>query len=177
MDGAGTAVQNLGPQQVRLVYDNIPKQRLREPKLWIYQYRNGANREWNSFYSFAEVEFFQEDFEVQNWWTSAKTPHRWTVLVVRFLRQGEPVHFADVEAWQTSINQSTCGDDKVHVVGKVMLVNDVVKVNMGGKTQVVHQVNSEEGRIQALLDYFGIRMTEEEAKCVDGWDIALPASS
>ncbi|KAL3951702.1 hypothetical protein ACCO45_013419 [Purpureocillium lilacinum] len=132
MDGAGAAVQNLGPQQVRLVHDNIPKQRLRGPKLWIYQYRNGADREWNSFYSFAELEFFQEDFEVQNWWTSVKTLHRWTVLVVRFLRQGEPVRFTEAEAWRARVDQST-GGDEVQVVGKVMLVNDVVKVNMGGR--------------------------------------------
>ncbi|KFH44949.1 N-hydroxyarylamine O-acetyltransferase-like protein [Hapsidospora chrysogenum ATCC 11550] len=141
MDGAGTSV--------RLVHDYIPKQRLRGPKLWIYQYRNGEDREWNSFYSFAELEFFQEDFDVQNWWTSARTLHRWTVLVVRFLRRGEPV----------------------------MLVNDVVKVNMGGRTQVVRSLLSKEDRLQALWDYFGIRLTEHEAKCIDGWDTALPESS
>lgn len=30
--------QNLGPQEVRLIYDNIPTQTLLEPKFWIYQY-------------------------------------------------------------------------------------------------------------------------------------------
>ncbi|KAF4506027.1 hypothetical protein G6O67_006152 [Ophiocordyceps sinensis] len=166
MDGAATAMQNLGPQQVRLVHDNIPKQCLREPKLWVYQYRNSAEGDWNAFYSFSEVEFFQEDFEVQNWWTSVKTLHRWTVLVVRFLREGEPVKFPSDEGWRVE-------DAQVTVVGKVMLVNDVVKVNMGGKTQVVHRFSSEAGRLRALVEYFGIRLTDQERQSIQGWDMAL----
>ncbi|KAE8153823.1 arylamine N-acetyltransferase 2 [Aspergillus avenaceus] len=160
-------IQNLGPQQVRLVHDNIPKQRLKDPKLWVYQYRNGADREWNSFYSFAEIEFFQEDYEVQNWWTAAKTLHRWTVLLVRFLREGEPVEFDQ----RATVNGKDATE--VTIVGKVMLVNDVVKVNMGGKTSVVHTFETEEGRLQALKKYFGITLTETEKGSIRGWDMAL----
>lgn len=167
MDGAASALPNLGTQEVRLVYDNIPKQRLREPKMWVYQYRNSTDKEWNSFYSFSEVEFFQEDFEVQNWWTSVKTLHRWSVLVVRFLREGEPIKFPENDAWRK-------GDDQeVSIVGKVMLVNNLVKVNVGGKTRVLHEFSSEDGRLLALQEYFGISLTEEEAQFIKGWDMAL----
>lgn len=86
MDGAASAVPNPGAQEVCFVRGNILKQRLCEPKLWIYQYGNGTDRERNPFYSFTEVGFLKEDFEVKNWWTSAKTLHRWTVLAFRFLR-------------------------------------------------------------------------------------------
>ncbi|RDA85189.1 hypothetical protein CP532_2370 [Ophiocordyceps camponoti-leonardi (nom. inval.)] len=167
MDGSATAMRNLGEQEVRLVRSVIPKQRLREPILWVYQYRNGAGAEWNSFYSFAEMEFFQEDFEVQNWWTAARTLHRWTVLVVRFLRRGEPLRFPRGEGWR----DEEVGD--VDVVGKVMLVNDVVKVNMGGRTQVVHRLETERDRREALWEYFGIRMSQDEADLIQGWDMAL----
>lgn len=157
--------QNLGSQQVRLVHDMMPKQRLREPRVWIYQYRNGAEKEWNSFYSFAEFEFFAEDFEVQNWWASAHTLHRWTVLVVRFLREGESTTFLPMEP--------TANKQEVGIIGKVMLVNNVIKVNMGGKTQVVQTLVTEEERVQALSHYFGIRLTPEEASCIHGWNMAL----
>ncbi|RDA94399.1 hypothetical protein CP533_2267 [Ophiocordyceps camponoti-saundersi (nom. inval.)] len=167
MDGAATSMRNLGSQQVRLVHDVIPKQRLREPSLWVYQYRNGADLEWNSFYSFVEMEFFQEDFEVQNWWTAAKTLHRWTVLVVRFLRSGEPLRFPRGDDWLVQ------DADDVDVVGKVMLVDDVVKVNMGGKTEVVHRFDTEHDRRKAFWDYFGIRMSQDEADLIRGWDMAL----
>ncbi|KAL2792940.1 hypothetical protein BJX66DRAFT_234110 [Aspergillus keveii] len=161
----GHAVQNLGRQEVRLIHDHIPKQRLKEPKLWIYQYRNAPENDWNSFYSFAELEFFQHDFEVLNWWTSAKTLHRWTVLVVRFLREGENVQF--------SRNLSLPLNDDVAIVGKVMLVNHLIKVNLGGKTSIVHSFDSEEGRLEALEKYFGISLTQEEKRSIQGWDKAL----
>lgn len=167
MDNAGTAIQNLGTQEVRLIHENIPKQRLQHPKLWIYQYRNSPDQEWNSFYSFSEIEFFQEDFEVQNWWTSAKTLHRWTVLIVRFLREGESTKFSQ---------NAVCGtgeDGQINVVGKVMLVNNAIKVNLGGKTQVVHEFNSEEARLQAIWEYFGISLTQEETQAILGWDLEL----
>ncbi|KAK2880132.1 hypothetical protein FQN49_000546 [Arthroderma sp. PD_2] len=146
---SGHAVQDLRAQEVRLVNDHIPKQRLMGPKLWIYQYRNGPDKEWNSFYSFAEIDFFQENFEVQNWWASANTLHRWTVLVVRFLRDGEPVKFEERKDVMPS-------DEEFKVAGKVMMVNDVVKLDMGGKTSIIHSFDSEEGSLRALWDHFGI---------------------
>jgi hypothetical protein len=161
----GHAVQNLGRQEVRLIHDNIPKQKLKEPKLWIYQYRNTPENDWNSFYSFAELEFFQHDFEVLNWWTCAKTLHRWTVLVVRFLREGENVQF--------SRNPNLPLNNDVAIVGKVMLVDNVIKVNLGGKTSIVHSLDSEEGRLEALEKYFGISLTQEEKRSIQGWDKAL----
>ncbi|KAM0250033.1 hypothetical protein ACHAQJ_008802 [Trichoderma viride] len=161
---------NLGSQSVRLIHDFLPKQRLLEPKVWIYQYRNGTDKEWNSFYSFLEVEFFQEDFEVQNWWASAKTLHRWTVLAVRFLREGEPIKYPHVD-WEGG------GELEINIVGKVMLVNNLVKVNMGSKTKIVYQFDSEEQRLGALWEYFGLRLAEEEARSIYGWDMALDVPS
>lgn len=170
MDDQATTHRNLGSQDVRLIHDVLPKQRLLEPKVWIYQYRNGTDKEWNSFYSFLEVEFFQEDFEVQNWWASAKTLHRWTVLVVRFLREGEPIKYPH-ENWKQDRKL------EINIVGKVMLVNNLVKVNMGNKTKVVYQFTSEAERLAALWEYFGIRLTEEEVHSIYGWDMALDVSS
>lgn len=166
MDDHATTYRNLGSQDVRLIHDVLPKQRLMKPKVWIYQYRNGLDKEWNSFYSFLEVEFFQEDFEVQNWWASAKTLHRWTVLVVRFLREGEPIKYPHDE-WKQD------RESEITIVGKVMLVNNLVKVNMGNKTEVVYQFRSETERLAALWEYFGIRLTEEEAHSIYDWDMAL----
>ena len=153
-------IQNLGAQQVRLVRDTMSKQRLRKPKAWMYQYRNGEDKEWNSYYSFPEMKFFQEDFEVMNWWTCTRTLHCRIVLAVKFLREGT-----------TSLCRED--EDEVPIVGKIMLVNDTVKVNMGGRTQTIHTFHSEEGRLQALQTYFGIRLTREEAGGIHGWRTAL----
>lgn len=166
LEGSRTAVPNIGPQQVRLIQDTIPKQQLETTKLWIYQYRNGPDREWNSFYSFAELEFFQEDFEVMNWFASARTLHRWTVLVVRFLREADCSLFSERGEWGLSTAD-------VGIVGKVMLVNDVVKVNLGGKTEIVRSFDSEKGRLQALKEYFGIELTSDQQQGILGWDMRL----
>lgn len=168
MDDKASIHQNLGSQQVRLIHDTIDKQQLTETRLWIYQYRNGQDREWNSFYSFSELEFFQEDFEVQNWWACAHTLHRWTVLVVRFLRDGEPVEFPVKHNYDMGAESSN-----IEIAGKVMLVNNVIKVNMGGRTTVLHELGNEEERISALRTYFGIELSDTEMSSINGWDMSL----
>ncbi|KAK0383167.1 hypothetical protein NLU13_9080 [Sarocladium strictum] len=168
LNDEGTAFTNLGAQQIRLVHDLIPKQRMASlPRLWIYQYRNGVDRDWNSFYSFAELEFFQEDFEVMNWWAVEKTVHRRNVIAVRFLRKGDGALFAAAKGTKEEEGSEP------EIIGKVMLVNDVIKVNLGGRTEVVRHFQTEEGRVLALDDYFGIRLTEEERRGIDGWDMSL----
>lgn len=54
---SGQVTKNLGSQELRLIYDNILKQTRKEQKVWIYHYRNAADKLWNSYYSFAELEF------------------------------------------------------------------------------------------------------------------------
>lgn len=169
MNNEATVHDNLGSQQVRLVHGHINRQQRSEPRLWMYQYRNGLDRDWASFYSFAELEFFQEDFAVQNWWACAHTLHRWTVLAVRFLREGEPLEFAD--GGDGDAAEDAGGD--VGIAGKVMLVNDVVKVNLGGKTQVACRLGSETERVPALKTYFNMQLLEDKVNAIRGWDMEL----
>jgi len=149
--------ENLGTQEVRLIYDCIDKQHSGSGKLWIYQYRNGAHLEWNSYYSFAEIEFFQEDFEVMNWWAVSKTVHRQNVIAVRFLGTGDSVLFVEGTRRFKS-------DDEIMIVGKVMLVR---------RTTVVRRLKTEGERVAAINDYFGIRLTDEEQRAIREWDTSL----
>lgn len=152
----GHVTQNLGPQEIRLVRDFIPTQTRQDDearKLWIYQYRNGTEQEWNSFYAFPDVEFLPQDFEVMNCYTStslAETNFQTRrVLVVRFLRSGE------------------------EIVGKVMLVNGEVKRNDGGRTKVVFDCKTEAERVGALRKYFDIVLTDEEIAGIKGRIVEL----
>lgn len=87
--------------------------------------------------------------------------------MVRFLREGEPIKFPKDDAWRK-------GDDQeISIVGKVMLVNNLVKVKIGGKRRVEHEFNSKDGRLLALEEYFGITLKQEEAQSIEGWDMAL----
>jgi hypothetical protein len=147
---SGRVVPNLGSQEVRLVYDNMPKQTRKEQKVWIYQYRNSVEKAWNSFYAFAELEFFQEDFEVINRFTSWDAVQKRNFVVVKFVRNGE--------TGELPLLEGEGQGDGVSVVGKIMMVNDVIKLNMGGRTRVIDSYETEEGRFAALQKWFSITL-------------------
>lgn len=59
------------------------------------------------------------------------------------------------------------------IYGKVMMVDGVVKRNLGGKTEVVRVCESEEERVGALGEYFGITLTEDEKEGIRGRELEL----
>ncbi|KAJ5979705.1 hypothetical protein N7481_007003 [Penicillium waksmanii] len=148
---SGKVWPNLGAQEVRLVYGTMPKQQRPEQKVWMYQYRNGADKEWNTFYSFAEFEFFQDDFEVINRYTSWEARERGNFWIVKFLRNGETAGLPVLDG--EALNERP---EDAYVVGKIMFVNDVVKVNFGGRTRVIDEFKTEEERVNGLKKWFGI---------------------
>jgi hypothetical protein len=125
-------------------------------KKWIFQYRNSPHLPWNPFYAFPDLEFFAPDFEIMSHFTNTSTSETnfqtRRILIVRFLK-GE-------------------GEEE-GIVGKVMLVDGEVKRNDGGKTRVVMKCKSEEERVRALDEHFGIKLTEEEVKGVRGRNVEL----
>ncbi|GFF60494.1 predicted protein [Aspergillus udagawae] len=152
---SGAVMKNLGTQEVRLMKDNIPQQRCKEPKYWIYQYRNGHEMEWMSHYCFLEVEWFHQDFEVINRFTSWETLGRGQVLAVRFIRKGEQGEAASYPSEDPDILQDA---DRLCVIGKVMLVDKTLKLNMGGRTRVIEAFGTEQERLQALQRWFSIEI-------------------
>jgi arylamine N-acetyltransferase len=152
--------QNLGTQEVRLIHSTIPQQLEQAPKVWIYQYRNGKDRDWNSFYAFPEMEFFQADFEIMNFFTSQYGGtinfQKTTVLIIRFLR-GET--------------------EEEGIVGKLMLVNGEVKRNDGGKTRLVLTCTTEEERLKVFKEQFDILLTDEEVNGIKGRNVELLGNS
>ncbi|CRL17435.1 N-acetyltransferase [Penicillium camemberti] len=147
---SGQVTKNLGSQELRLIYDNIPKQTRKEQKVWIYQYRNAADKPWNSYYSFAELEFFQDDFEVMNRFTSWEAVEKRSFAVVKFIRNGET---AGLPLLEGEVLENT---DDVFVAGKIMMVNNAVKLNMGGRTRVIDSFETEDGRFEARKKWFSI---------------------
>ncbi|KAJ5724891.1 hypothetical protein N7493_006619 [Penicillium malachiteum] len=143
---SGQISQNLGPQEIRLLHENISNQTRPDQKLWIYQYRNGSEKKWGSLYSFAELEFFQDDFEVINHFASWETFIAGTMIIVKFIRGDETngLPLEDHEREGRSVDS-----DQISIVGKIMFISgspDVVKLNMGGKTRLIDSFHSEEER-------------------------------
>ncbi|KAF4966603.1 hypothetical protein FSARC_5723 [Fusarium sarcochroum] len=155
----GLVHENLGTQQIRLKRDWIPHQihKTEETKLWIYQYRNSADKEWNSFYSFPGIEFYALDWGVVNWWvnTHPDSHQRSNVLTIKFLRR--------------PVENGVRFEGEQEIYGKRMLVNGVVKENLGGRTQIITTCKTEEERIEALEKYFQLFLTDEEKKAIVGY--------
>lgn len=144
----GVVTPNLGTQEIRFAREGIPKSL---GKFWIYQYRNGPEKPWNSFYAFNDTESLEMDFQSISYWTSqGPTFQKTTVMAVKFL-----LGPADAQ-----------GDH--HIIGKVMLVNDTFKRNMGGKTELIRVCKWEVERVGVLKAYFGIILTEEEVIGIKG---------
>lgn len=159
----GQPQANLGSQEIRLWHDWIPTQLYRtdETKLWIYQYRNSAEHEWNSFYAFSEAEAMESDFHNLNWYTGShpESFQTFTCIIVKFLRRPK-----------AGPNGEDGGQE---IYGKRMLVNGVVKENLGGKTHVVEDCKTEEQRLRALEKWFGMMFTDEEKAGIQGWGTEL----
>lgn len=146
---------NLGTQEIRLARDWISTQshRTEDSKLWIYQYRNQPTQPWLSFYAFPELEFMPLDWGVLNHWmnTHRDSNHVQNLLVVKFLRREE--------------------EDHIH--GKIMLANNLVRRNLGGRTETVQLLHTEKDRIDALAHWFGITLSDDERSGIESSSLRL----
>lgn len=165
-------VNNLGSQEVRLRKDVFPETlRPAVNSVWFYEYRNGKDAAWNTYYAFSESEASDWDLQCANFWVVSHPDsfQRKQILAVKFIR-GDVL---EETAKSTGSKHDGKIYDEVTVVGKIMLADDVVKRNMGGKTELVKQCKAEKERIEALEEYFGIYFTDEEQHGIKGFETEL----
>lgn len=168
----GSTIRNMGSQDARLIRDFIPGQISRNPehKMWQYQTCNGETEPWRTFYSFSDsVEWLPPDFGVVNCFTgvSLDSSAVTTMCMVKFLRK-PTTNCEDARAARSQQQE---------IFGKRMLVNEIVKENMGGKTRVIKVCQSEEERVAALRDWFGVILTDEERLAIKGHMTELKPST
>ncbi|KAJ3209599.1 N-terminal acetyltransferase [Entophlyctis luteolus] len=145
---SGMAVENLGPQEVRLLHAPLPQQTTASQKLWHYQLRNAPDMEWLSYYSFSDIEFYQPDFETMSYFISkaGATFLSQQIVVVKFVK----------------------GHDDSHIAGKITLAAGDVRRYVEGKTHLVQTCHTEEERVRALEEHFGIMLIGEEVTGIEG---------
>ncbi|KNG91225.1 hypothetical protein ANOM_000332 [Aspergillus nomiae NRRL 13137] len=143
---SGTTTPNIGTQELQLLYGTIDGLSDNKQRMWIYQFRNAPDSPWTPAYAFTETEFLRRDFEVMSFYTSQHPQCFLTsnLLVIKFLREGSSLY------------------------GKIILDQDKVKENLGGKSVLVKMCSTEEERVQVLRDKFGICLTKEEQKGIIG---------
>ncbi|CAN8104163.1 unnamed protein product [Discula destructiva] len=164
-------VPNLGAQDVRMRRGVFPDTVDEDAnRVWFYEYRNGKDSSWNTYYAFGESEASAWDLECSNFWVTShpESFQRKQNLVVKFIQGQTP----DTDSNGEHVCENGSPRD-VTVIGKVMLADDIIKSNMGGKTEVVKQCRTEKERIEALWEYFGVKLTDKEQQGIKGFGTEL----
>ena len=116
------------------------------PKLWCYDVclkpGNDEEDKWKPHYCFTETEFLPQDYEMMSWFTSTNKKVFFTYSVVCM--------------------KMLLDDAGEKVIGNVTLFNDGVTRNIGADREVLRELKTEQDRIDALKELFGIELTEEE---------------
>lgn len=159
-------IKNLGTQEIRLRQGVFPDTvRPEANHVWLYEYRNGPDASWNTYYAFGETEASPWDLECANFWVMAhpESFQRKQILAVKFIR-------ASPEAVPGAGKEAT---GELEVAGKVMLADGVLKENMGGKTRVLKECRTEKERVEVLREYFGVHLTDEQREGIKGFETEL----
>lgn len=122
---------------------------------------------WTNAYCFAEMEWFQTDFEVSNYRTSMD-PSSWfrnMFILTRMVLRGE-------EGMEGE------GGDVLDVVGSVTFTDGVLSKRIGGgKSEKIRECETEGERVDLLRKWFGVELTQEEREGIRGWKSELKKSA
>lgn len=130
-----------------------------EQELWIYSCKfsrsEDESRPWIPCYSFSEREFFPEDFNVMNHYTSTSRTSFFTRLVIcqKFLMS----------------------EDESSIIGDITLNNAEIKERKFGKSHELKQIKTERDRIEALEQFMGVKLNGPEQAGIRGFPSALAA--
>lgn len=146
-DGFETVI--IAPRRIRLQKRAIAESYgERSNELWCYdvchdpQEEEEAKSVWIPTYCFTETEFLPQDYEMMSWFTST---HR--------------TSFFTRSVTSTSMLMD---EHQEKIIGNLTLFGDTVRRTVGADREVVRECKSEEERVDALREFFGIELTEEE---------------
>lgn len=148
-----TGCENVAPASVRLVWKSIPGSENQFQKLWVYQHRTGLEKEFQDAYCFTDTEFLPRDFEVMNWFTSTHPKPFFTQRVV--------------------CSKMLWGGQKGNMIVGVVTLQKDIKKRIGAETEHIKEFETEADRVQALEEYFDIRLSAVEQDAIKGTVAAI----
>lgn len=147
------------PRKIRMQLRTIPEHaRLHSsgevPKLWCYdvchkpksETQSPANDQWIPTYCFTETEFLPQDYEMMSWYTSTHKRSFFTSAVLC-----------------TKMLLDEKGEE---VIGDITLFNEAVRRTVAGERTVVTELKTEPERLQALHNFFGVNLSDEQAAAI-----------
>jgi arylamine N-acetyltransferase len=145
---SGYECAGAGPQRQRLEHKALPIHSDPDQRAWVYSCRRDDADDWKTAYSFVDVEFFPQDFEVINLsvMTRPQSFFKQNVVCTNMLEDPE----------------TKC------LIGNLSLLNGEVRRRVGLEITVLEKFTSEGERVAGLEKWFGIVLTEEEQKGITG---------
>lgn len=149
LDRGGSVLDHIRPASMRLQWRNIPGNLDEDQRLWVYEYRIDESSDFQFMYCFTELEFLVSDYNMMNYYTSTSSRTFFTQTIV-----GEKKTFG--------------GENNDELVGNLTLGNNEMKWRLHGKKEREIQFQSEEDRIMAIEEHFGIKFDREERDSIRG---------
>lgn len=153
LDRSETVQKHITPGASRLRWGNIPGNTDSDQRLWVYEHRIDDNTDYQLTYCFTELEFLPSDYAVMNYFTSTSPKTFFTRVIV--------------------CEKKLLGEDG-DLVGTVILWNNNdLKWRIRGKKEREVKLESEDDRINALEEHFGIRLGDVEKDGIRGMSSQL----
>jgi len=145
----GFETTSIAPRKIRLQLRAIAESYgTNSNKLWCYDIcytplQNGENK-WVPVYCFTETEFLPQDYEMMSWYTSTNKKSFFTRYV--------------------TATKMIMDEEREEIVGNVTLFEGEINESIGSDRRVVKDCKTEDERVDALKELFGIELTEEEKR-------------
>ncbi|KAJ5375053.1 Arylamine N-acetyltransferase [Penicillium concentricum] len=149
----GATATAIAPSEMRIVRESIAEFTDQSQKIWIYQTRYNPESDWLPTICFSDVEFLPQDFGVMNFSVS----------------QSRTSWFTHVFVCMRMILDQT----GTEIIGQCVMSGKEVKERLGGKTEILQVLETEEDRVKALAKYFDMHLREDEIQGIRGMTSAL----
>jgi arylamine N-acetyltransferase len=147
LDRSGPVQKHIGPATARLQYQNILGNTDPDQRLWVYQHRIEESSDFLTTYCFTELEFLPSDYAMMNYFTSTSMRTFFTRVIVGV--------------------KKLLGDDG-ELAGVLILGNNDIRWRIHGKVERVISFDSEDDRVKALEEHFGIKLSAGERDGIQG---------
>lgn len=148
LDKSSHIQPHIAPASARLQYRNIPGNTNPDQRLWVYEHRIDENNDFNMTYCFTELEFLPSDYNMMNYYTSTSPKTFFTRVIVG--------------------NKKILSEDGETLVGDLILENGSLKWRVHGKKEKEIKLESEEERVKAIEEHFGIKLGQVERDGIKG---------
>lgn len=145
----GYTFTQIHPRKGKLEYRSISAHTDPSQRLWVYSTQEDASSAWEERNVFTETEFFAADYEAMN-----LSP---MLSKTSFFVQ-------NVIGMRGILNKDTGEVEGMHT----LFGNKVKRQMKGAEAEVVAELNSEEDRVKAIEEYFGVKLTDLEKRGIKG---------